>query len=61
MIFEFDLGEMRVTCSSLECIRRLVDKGARLADPGRADELRRALETAAPIWRVQGSRPSSVG
>lgn len=61
MMFEFDLGGMRVTCSSLECIRRLVDKGARLADPGRADELRRALETAEPTWRVQGSHGRSLG
>jgi hypothetical protein len=61
MTFEFDLGEMRVTCSSLECIRKLVDKGARLSDPGRAEDLRRALEAAEPIWRLQSSHGRSLG
>jgi hypothetical protein len=60
MVFEFDLGEMRVTCSSLDCIRRLVDKGARLADPRRTDELRRALESAGSPPRGQSSPGSQL-
>ena len=49
MTFELDLGELHVWCSSPECTRKLVEKGARLVNPRQAEELRRILESAEPV------------
>jgi hypothetical protein len=46
MTFELELGEIHVWCSSAECTRKLVEKGARLVNPRQAEELRRILESA---------------
>jgi hypothetical protein len=48
MLFEFQLGEVQLWCSSPRCIRRLMERGARLVDPARADELRRVLGWTRP-------------
>jgi hypothetical protein len=55
MMFEFQLGEVQLWCSSPRCIRGLVERGARLVDPARSDELRRVLESARP---AAGPAPS---
>jgi hypothetical protein len=49
MIFELRLGEIRLWCSSPECTRTLVKKGARLVNPAQAEDLRRALGSAVPV------------
>ena len=49
MTFELDLGEIHVWCSSAECTRKLVEKGARLVNPRQAEDLRRILESAEPV------------
>jgi acyl-coenzyme A synthetase/AMP-(fatty) acid ligase len=49
MTFELELGEIHVWCSSPECTRKLVEKGARLVNPAQSEELRRILETAEPV------------
>jgi hypothetical protein len=43
MTFELELGEIRLWCSSPECTRKLVEKGARLVKPAQAEHLRRIL------------------
>jgi len=49
MTFELELGEIHVWCSSAECTRKLVEKGARLVNPRQAEELRRILESAKSV------------
>lgn len=64
MTFELELGEIHVWCSSAECTRKLVEKGARLVRPGQAEDLRRILESAEPVPRRSPSRkatPSTAG
>lgn len=58
MMFEFQLDEVQLWCSSPSCIRGLVEKGARLVDPTRADALRRVLESAPP---TPGPAPTAEG
>ncbi|MCG6924757.1 MAG: hypothetical protein LJF30_05520 [Acidobacteria bacterium] len=53
MTFELELGEIHVWCSSAECTRKLVEKGARLVNPRQAEDLRRMLE---PIPSGQPAR-----
>jgi hypothetical protein len=49
MTFELELGEIRLWCSSPECTRKLVEKGARLVNPAQAEHLSRLLGTPVPV------------
>ncbi len=55
MTFELELGEIRLWCSSPECTRKLVEKGARLVNPAQAEHLRRIL---GPPESVPRDRPA---
>jgi hypothetical protein len=55
MTFELELGEIRLWCSSPECTRKLVEKGARLVNPAQAEHLSRLLGGPVP---VPSKRPS---
>jgi hypothetical protein len=59
MIFEFRLDEVQLWCSSPECTRRLVAKGARLVNPAQAEDLRRVLEAAASVPAVPSPGPAA--
>jgi hypothetical protein len=55
MTFELELGEIRLWCSSPECTRKLVEKGARLVNPAQAEHLSRLLGVPVPV----PSKPSA--
>jgi len=61
MTFELKLGEIRVWCSSAECTRKLVEKGARLVNPRQAEDLRRMLEPAPGGRPAQKAALSAAG
>jgi hypothetical protein len=60
MTFELELGEIHVWCSSAECTRKLVEKGARLVNPRQAEDLRRMLEPVPDGRPARKSVPPTV-
>jgi hypothetical protein len=59
MTLKFQLGEIHIWSSSVECTRKLVEKGARLVNPADAEQLRRILEPAQSVPEGQPDRPRS--
>jgi hypothetical protein len=43
MVFKVELDERVISCSSPECIKRLLLQGWKLADPAQSDDLNDAL------------------
>jgi len=48
MTFELEADGMHFYCSSPAVTRKLVERGAKLIDPEKSEDLRRAIESAGP-------------
>jgi hypothetical protein len=57
MTFELEADGMHFYCSSPAITRKLVERGARLIDPEKTEDLRRAIESASPQDEVGAGTP----
>ena len=48
MTFELEADGMHFYCSSPAITQKLVERGAKLVDPEKTEDLRRAIESAGP-------------
>jgi hypothetical protein len=59
MTFELEADGMHFYCSSPAVTRKLVERGARLVDPEKTEDLRRAIESAGSQDEAGAGTPPS--
>jgi hypothetical protein len=48
MTFELEANGVHISCSSPEWTQKLIERGARLVDESKAEDLRQAVESTEP-------------
>jgi hypothetical protein len=55
MTFELEANGVHISCSSPEWTQKLIERGARLVDESKADDLRQAVESTGPEKKPTGA------